>query len=132
MRHGAHTMWDCHYHLVWCPKYRKDLFADPRLREEARELIKRIGDEYEVVIETMESADDHVHMMVEIPPKLSVAEVVRVMKSISGRELFEKFPWIKKRLWGGELWKDGYFVRSVGSDVTGAMVKQYIEEHRAK
>jgi putative transposase len=132
MRQGAHTLWDCHYHLVWCPKYRKHLFSDVELHDYTWELFKKIGEEYDVVIEAMEIAEDHVHMMVEIPPKRSVAEVVRMFKSISGREIFEKFPGLKRRLWGGELWKDGYFVRSVGSDVTGAMVRRYIEVHKIK
>jgi len=129
MRTGAHTLWDCHYHLVWCPKYRKDLFCDPGLKQYTWELFERIGQEYGVVVEAMEIAEDHVHLMVEIPPKWSVAEIVRVFKSISAREVFKKFPGVKRRLWGGELWKDGYFARSVGSDVTGKMVKEYIETH---
>ena len=132
MRRGAHTLWECKYHLVWCPKYRKDIFKDTDLKKYTWELFKRIGEEYEIRIEAMEIAEDHVHMMVEIPPKRSVAEVVRVFKSISGREIFEKFPRIKRRLWAGEIWKDGYFVRSVGSDVTGEMVKKYIESHEGE
>jgi len=84
------------------------------------------------VIEAMEIAVDHVHMMVEIPPRLSVSETVGVFKSVSAREIFEKFPGLKRRLWAGELWKDGYFVRSVGSDVTGAMVWNYIDKHETR
>ena len=125
-------MWECRYHLVWCPKYRKDLFIDEGLREYAWELFKRIGEEYEFVIEAMEIANDHVHMLVEIPPKRSVADAMRIIKSVSAREIFEKFPGIKKRLWAGELWKDGYFVRSVGSDVTGEIVRRYIETHKGR
>ena len=129
MRRGAHTRWECKYPLVWCPKYRKELFSDEGLRGYTWELFKRIAREYEIELEAMEIADDHVHMMVEIPPRYAVAEIVRIFKSISGREIFEKFPGIKRRLWAGEVWKDGYFVRSVGSEVTGEMVKRYIEEH---
>lgn len=129
MKRGAHTLWDCHYHLVWSPKYRKALFVDEALKDYTGELFKRIGEEYEVAIEAMEIAEDHVHLMVEIPPKRSVAQVVKAFKSISAREIFKKFPGVKRRLWAGEIWKDGYFVRSVGSDVTGAMVKNYIEAH---
>ena len=80
----------------------------------------------------MEIADDHVHILMEIPPKLSVAEVVRVFKSISAREIFRRFPGIKKRLWAGELWKDGYYVKSVGSGVTEENVKEYIETHKER
>ena len=132
MKRGAHTLWDCHYHLVWCPKYRKDLFTNEWIRSFTWELFERIGEEYGVVIEAMEIASDHIHMMVEIPPRLSVSDTVKAFKSISAREIFEKFPGLKRRLWAGELWKDGYFVRSVGSDVTGAMVKNYIDKHETR
>ena len=130
MRQGAHTHWECRYHLVWCPKYRKNLFKDEMLKNYTWELFTRIAQEYGMYIEKMQIAEDHVHMLLEIPPKMSVSEAVRTIKSISAREIFEKFPSIKKRLWAGELWADGYFVRSVGSEVTGEMVKRYIDKHK--
>ena len=102
------------------------------LRGYTWELFKKIARAYDVAIVSMEIADDHVHLLVDIPPKRSVAEIVRVVKSLSAREMFEKFPGLKKRLYGGEIWRDGYFVRSVGSEVTGAMVKKYIDCHREK
>ena len=132
MRQGAHTHWECRYHLVWCPKYRKNLFKDEWLKNYTWELFKKIVQEYGMYIEKMQIAEDHVHLLVEIPPKMSVSEAVRTIKSISAREVFEKFPSIKKRLWAGELWADGYFVRSVGSEVTNEMVKKYIEEHEER
>jgi len=102
------------------------------MKEYAWELFKRIAIEYGIEIEAMEIADDHVHVLAEIPPKLSVAEAVRVFKSISTREIFERFPSVKNRLWAGELWKDGYFVKSVGSGVTREHVKDYIESHKER
>lgn len=129
---GAHTIWECRYHLVWCPKYRKDLFADLGLKNFTWELFERIGKEYEVRIEAMEIAEDHIHLLVEIPPRMSVGEMVRTFKSVSAREIFKKFPGVKKRLWAGALWKEGYFVRSVGSDVTGEMVLRYIQSHEER
>ena len=116
--------------MVWCPKYRKELFGEEGLKEYTWELFERIGDEYDCRIEAMEIAVDHVHLLIEIPPRMSVAEAVRIFKSLSAREIFKKFPGVRRRLWGGELWKEGYFVRSVGSDVTGEMVRRYIELHK--
>ena len=132
MKRGAHTLWECRYHLVWCPKYRKDLFVQEELRDYTWELFKRIAKEYDIEIEAMEIAADHIHMLAEIPPKRSVSEIVRVFKSISAKELFEKFPSIKNRLWAGELWKDGYFVKSVGSGITKESVKEYIDTHKER
>jgi len=71
-----------------------------------------------------------VHLLISIPPKLSVADAVKTFKSISAREIFEKFPSVKHRLWAGALWKDGYYIKSVGSEVTRERVKEYIETHK--
>ena len=75
----------------------------------------------------MEVMEDHVHIFVEAPPKYSPAQVVQIMKSISAREVFREFPELRKQLWVGELWNDGYFVRSVGDKVTADIIRKYIE-----
>ena len=67
------------------------------------------------------------HIFIEVPPKYSPAEVVQVMKSISAREIFKKYPKLRKQLWSGELWNDGYFVRSVGDKVTADIIRKYIQ-----
>ena len=118
--------------MVLLPKYRKDIFADELHKGYVRELLAEIAREYEAEIEAMEVADDHVHLLVDIPPKMSVADFARIIKSISAREMFKQFPGLKKRLWSGKLWRPGYIVRSVGSGVTKENIKRYIEEHRNK
>ena len=75
----------------------------------------------------MEVMEDHVHVFVEVPSRYSPARVVQVMKSISAREVFRKFPDLRNQLWAGELWNDGYFVRSVGDKVTADIIRKYIE-----
>ena len=75
----------------------------------------------------MEVMKDHVHIFIEVPPKYSPARVVQIMKSISARKIFEKFPELRKQLWAGEFWNDGYFVRSVGDEVTADIIRKYIE-----
>ncbi|RYG87588.1 MAG: IS200/IS605 family transposase [Alphaproteobacteria bacterium] len=75
-------------------------------------------------------ADDHVHIYCSFPPRLSITQVVTRLKSLSARTLFREFPDLKKRLWGAELWEDGYFVRTVGDKLTGDVVKGYIRRHR--
>ena len=102
------------------------------MREFVWKIFEKIGVEYEVEIEAMEIAADHVHLLVMIPPKMSVAEVVGAFKSISAREVFKRFPSVKKQLWAGELWRDGYFVKSVGSGVTKENVRDYIETHKER
>ena len=70
--------------------------------------------------------EDHVHLFLLVPPKYAPAKVVQIMKSISGREIFKEFPRLRKQLWAGEFWADGYFVRSVGDNVTSEIIKRYI------
>lgn len=130
LKRTSHAVYDTAYHLVWCPKYRKKIFTDTRIRERAEQLIKEISEEYEVEIEEMEVAIDHVHLLVSFSPQFSIGEVVRIIKSISARELFREFPLIKKRLWAGELWEDGYFARTVGDHMTRQIIDKYIKHHR--
>ena len=131
LKRSSHAVYDTAYHLVWCPKYRKKIFNDEEIRERAEQLIKEIIEEYEIEIQGMEVAIDHVHMLVSFPPKLSIGEVIRTIKSISARELFREFPRIKKRLWAGELWEDGYFASTVGDRMTRQIIDKYIKHHRA-
>lgn len=128
----SHAVYDTSYHLVWCPKYRKKIFEEKEIRGRAEQLIREISEEYGFEIEEMEVAEDHVHIMVSFPPKRSIGEVVRIIKSISARELFREFPRLKKRLWAGQLWEDGYFARTVGDRMTRQIIEKYIKHHRAE
>ena len=92
-----------------------------------KEVFERIAEEYEFRIDTMEVVQDHVHVFIEVPPRYSPAQVVQILKSVSAREVFKKFLELRKQLWAGEFWSDGYFVRSVGDKVTAAIIRKYIE-----
>ena len=130
LKRASHSVYDTSYHLVWCPKYRKKVFEQREVRERAGEVIGEICEEYGFEIEEMEVAVDHVHMLISFPPKQSIGEVVRIIKSISARALFREFPKIKKKLWSGELWEDGYFARTVGDRMTREIIDKYIKHHR--
>jgi len=130
LKRASHAVYDTAYHLVWCLKYRKGIFVGEEVRERAEQLIQEICEEYGFKIEEMEVAEDHVHILISFPPKHSIGEVVRTIKSISARELFRVFPRLKKRLWSGELWEDGYFVRTVGDRLTRQIIDKYIKHHR--
>ena len=123
VRRTKHAVYDLKYHLVWIPKCRKHIL-EKEISDYLKEVFKQIAEEYEFSIETME---DHVHIFVEVPPKYSLARVVQVMKNISGRETSSKFTDLRKQLWAGELRNDGYFVRSVGDEVTAEIIRKYIE-----
>ena len=126
IRRTKHAVYDLNYHLVWIPKYRKHIL-NRDVSGYLKEVFKQIAEEYGFAIDTMEVVEDHVQIFLEAPPRYAPAEVVHIMKSISGREVFKKFPKIKKQLWAGELWNDGYFVRSVGDKVTADIIRKYIK-----
>jgi putative transposase len=126
IRRTRHAVYELKYHLVWIPKYRKHIL-DNGVSEYLKEVFGKIAEEYGFKIDTIGIMEDHVHIFVEAQPKYSPAEVVQIMKSISAREVFKKFPKLRKQLWAGELWNDGYFVRSVGDKVTADIIRKYIE-----
>jgi len=126
VRRTKHAVYDLKYHLVWIPKYRKHIL-DKEVSDYLKDIFNMIAEEYEFIIDTMEVMEDHVHIFVEVPPKYSPARVVQIMKSISAREVFKKFPNLREQLWAGEMWNDGYFVRSVGDKVTADIIRRYIE-----
>ena len=120
------AVYDLKYHLVWVPKYRKKIL-DEEIREYLEEVFKKIAQEYEFEIDTIGIMEDHVHIFAGAPPRYSPAELVQIMKSISAREVFKKYPKLRKQLWAGELWNDGYFVRNVGDNVIADVIRKYIE-----
>ena len=126
VRRTKHAVYDLKYHLVWIPKYRKDVLS-VEVSQYLKEVFQRIAEEYELKIDTMEVMEDHVHIFIEVPPRYSPAQVVQILKSVSAREVFKKFPKLRKQLWAGEFWSDGYFVRSVGDKVTADIIRKYIE-----
>jgi len=126
IRRTKHAVYDLKYHLVWIPKYRKKIL-DGEVTEYLKEVFEKIAQEYEFEIDTIGIMEDHVHVFMGAPPRYSPADMVQIMKSISAREVFKKYPKLRKQLWAGELWNDGYFIRSVGDNVIADVIRKYIE-----
>ena len=118
-------MYDLKYHFVWVPKYRVHIL-DSEVAEYVKDVFLQIAQEYGFQIDTMEVMEDHVHVFIEVPPAYAPAEAVQILKSISAREVFKKFPKMRKAMWSGRIWGDGYFVRSVGDKVTADVIRKYI------
>ncbi len=125
----SHAVYDMRYHLVWAPKYRKWVPKE-KVRDTARELFEEILQARDCEVAEMEIAEDHVHIFTSIPPRYSAGDIVRALKSISAKEIFLRYPEVKRELWGGEFWEDGYFVRTVGNKVTSETIRNYIRYHR--
>ena len=128
LRRSAHAVYEAQHHLVWCPKYRKAILRGA-VAARLRALFHEIGFAYDIEIDTMEVAADHVHLFVSFPPRLSVAQVVTRLKSLSARAIFAEYPQVKSELWGGEFWESGYFFRTVGEEVTADVIRRYIAGH---
>ena len=129
IKRTSHAVYDTKYHLVWAPKYRKWILRGD-IQERVKNIFEEISRNHEFEIEAMEIAEDHVHIFLSFPPRYSISRVVGMMKSISGSVIFKEHPEVKKQLWGGQFWEDGYFVRTVGDKVTAEVIKKYIEYHR--
>ena len=126
IRRTKHAVFDIKYHLVWIPKYRRKILVG-EVAEYTKAMLQRIADDYGFWVDTLEVMEDHMHVFLEVPPKYSPAEVVQILKSVSAREVFKKFRRLRRELWSGELWSDGYFVRSVGDKVTADVIRRHIE-----
>ena len=127
LKRTKHAVYDLKYHFVWTPKYRKNILDDTEARKFVKEVFQRVAEQYEFEIDTMEIMEDHVHIFLVAPPRYSPARIVQILKSISAREVFKKFPGLRKILWNHEIWEDGYFVRSVGDKVTTEIIQRYIK-----
>ena len=112
--------------MVWVPKYRK-LVLEGGLAKRLKEGFQKIAKRYEFEIDTMEVREDHVHLFMTASPRYSPSRIVQIMKSILSKVVFMGFPEVGKLLWGGELWNNGYFVRSVGNKITSGVTRRYIK-----
>jgi len=132
VKRTRHAVYDLKYHIVWVPKYRK-IVLQGSVAKRLKEVFQGIAERYEFEIDTMEVMEDHVHLFLSAPPRYAPAGIVQIMKSISAKMVFREFPEIKEQLWGGDLWSNGYFVRSTGDKVTSEVVRQYIRyQHKEK
>jgi putative transposase len=125
----SHAVYDTRYHLVWAPKYRKWILKE-KVRDTTKEIFQEILAARDCEVVEIEIAEDHVHIFTSIPPKYSLGEIVRVVKSVSAKEIFRRYPEVKRELWGGEFWEDGCFVRTVGDKVKSDTIQQYLQYHR--
>ncbi|MFH1777887.1 MAG: IS200/IS605 family transposase [Candidatus Omnitrophota bacterium] len=120
-------VYNIHYHFVFPVKYRKALL-DKRVSKYFVEICKGIKERYEIDFERVGIAGDHVHILCSGVPRYSPTRMITAIKSITAREIFRKFPEVKKELWGGEFWTDGYYVATVGEGGNKEVIERYIEK----
>ena len=123
-RHGAHTVFEIHVHLVWTTKYRKPVMGgEVGLR--VREIIRQVCRDEDTEIMKGHVSRDHVHLFVSIPPQVTISRLVQRLKGKSSHRLLAEFAHLRKSFWGRHLWARGYFCCSSGN-VTDEVITAYI------
>jgi len=124
-----HTEWECKYHVVFIPKYRRKVIYG-EIRRELGEVFRRLALQKESEIEEGHLAPDHVHMMISIPPKYSVSQVIGFIKGKSAIHIARTYGEPKRNFSGQHFWARGYFVSTVGRDTE--RVRNYIRSHEVE
>ena len=127
-KRGPHSVWDCKYHLVWTTKYRYQVLGGD-VGQRCRELLREIARSKEMVIYAGSINRDHVHLLIGIPPQISVSRAVQYLKGKSSHKLLTEYAQLKKRYWGQHLWARGYWVATIGN-VTDDVWREYIKNQQ--
>jgi len=125
----AHAVWQCKYHIAFCPKYRFKILKGA-VRESVKEFITQLCGWKKLEILEMNVQEDHVHLVLSIPPKYSVSEVIGFLKGKCAIKMFDRHMDLKKRYWGRHFWAKGYCVSTVGLDEE--KIRKYVKWQRKK
>ena len=126
----SHAIWHCLYHIVWTPKYRYRILKG-EIKTEVEHCIKAFSEQKGCIIEELNVQEDHVHLVMFVPPKVSISEIVGIMKGRTAIRLFNKYKKLKHRpYWGNHFWSKGYCVDTVGLDAE--MIKKYVKYQENK
>jgi putative transposase len=129
IRHGRHCAFLMHVHLVFVTKYRREVFTKQILNE-LRLIFSSVCTDFEAELVEFDGEDDHVHLLVNYPPKVSVSKLVNSLKGVSSHLIRKKdYPNIRQKLWGNALWSPSYFASSCGGAPI-AIIRQYIEQQQ--
>lgn len=123
--HWYHNVSECYYHLQITVKYRKALL-DERVQNSMKESLSGIKERYAIEISHYGFDQNHLHIMTKFLPTYSGGQVVKIIKSISAKNIFRQIPEIKKELWGGEFWTDGYYIATISGRGDKKIIENYI------
>ena len=126
----SHTLYECKYHIIFCPKYRYRVLRDEIREYVKREIIKLLGQKDAIEIIEMNVQSDHVHLVVWMAPKYSVSEVMGYLKGKLAIKVLQRFEGLRKKLWGQHFWSRGYCVSTIGIDEE--RIRQYVRWQEEK
>ena len=121
----AHTQWNCKYHIVFAPKYRRRIIYG-KIKADIGMMLRKLCEYKGIEILEAEACKDHIHMLVSIPPKHSVSQIMGYLKGKSSLMIFEKYANLKYKFGNRRFWAEGYYVSTVG--LNEATVRKYIQE----
>jgi len=125
--HKSHNVSVLLYHVVFPAKYRRVVF-DEAVDGAVRQVCLDISRRYEIEFVEIGTDGDHVHFLVQSVPTYSPTKILTIIKSLTAREVFKRCPQVKKKLWGGEFWSDGYFVSTVGPQGNENTIANYVRD----
>lgn len=125
--HKSHNVSVLLYHFVCPAKYRKVIF-DHEVDETLKMICLEIAKRYEINFLEIGIDKDHVHFLIQSVPKYSVTQIIRIIKSITAKKIFDKHPQVKEQLWGGEFWSDGFFVNTVSKFGSEDTISKYLRD----
>jgi putative transposase len=129
IRHGRHCVFQMHVHLVFVTKYRREVFTK-KILDDLHLIFSSVCADFEAELVEFDGEEDHVHLLVNYPPKVAVSKLVNSLKGVSSHLLRKKnYPSIRKKLWGNALWSPSYFAGSCGGAPI-AIIRQYIEQQQ--
>ncbi len=128
--HKSHNVSVLIYHFVFPAKYRRVVFSE-KVDNEITRICLEIEKRFEIKFIEIGTDDDHVHFLLQSIPMYSPKKIVQIIKSITAREIFQSCPEVKKKLWGGEFWSDGYFVSTVGKHGNEETIANYVKKQGA-
>ena len=123
--HKSHNVSVLMYHFVCPTKYRRVVLSD-EVDATLKSVCNEISNRYEIEFLEIGTDKDHVHFLIQSVPTYSPTKIIRIIKSITAREIFQKHPEVKKKLWGGEFWTDGFFVSTVGRHGGENVIANYV------
>ena len=127
LRRGRHVVFNLHVRLVFVAKYRRKVFTKEIL-DDMRQIFESVCTDFEAQLVEFDGENDHVHLLVNYPPKVSISKLVNSLKGVSSRMIRQKnYPSIREKLWGGALWSPSYFAGSCGGAPI-SIIRQYIEQ----
>jgi len=130
IRYGRGYVYSIQYHIVWCVKYRRRVLLG-EVEKDLKKAMIEIAGNYGVTIVEVETGQDYIHLLVECTPQHYIPDILKTLKGVSARRLFQLHPEIKQKLWGGHLWNPSYFVATASED-TETQIRTYIQSQQQK